>query len=107
MVEPVNFQHTLARTQIAEHMQDAAKQQHVADEQAFASELQKLERSREKEVQHTDQDQEGVKVREEEQKKKGRGEGQEGEQQGTADAPEQALPDEVKDDPDHHIDITV
>jgi hypothetical protein len=106
MVEPVNFQHTLARTQIAEQIQDAAKQQQVADEGAFANELHKLERSREKEVQHTEQDQEGVKVREEEQNKKGRGEGHEREQHAGTEAPEAALPDEVTDDPDHHIDIT-
>ena len=107
MVEPINFQHTLARTQIAEQMQDTAKQHHIADQQAFASELQKLERSREKEVQQTEQDQEGVKVREEEQNKKGRGEDQQREQHADADAAEQALPDEIMDDPDHHIDITV
>ncbi|MBN1916616.1 MAG: hypothetical protein JW889_01800 [Verrucomicrobia bacterium] len=103
MVEPVNYQHSLARTQIAEQMQETAKQQHIGEEQAFASELQRLEKVREKQVRHSEQDEEGVKVREEEQKKQGRGEGGRKEQHGAA--PE-APPDEIMDDPDHHIDIT-
>ncbi len=106
MVEPVNYQHTLARTQIAEQMQETAKQQHVGDEQAFADELTKLEKAREKQVQHTEQDQEGVKVREEEQQKKGREEGKERGERGPEEEPH-APPDEITDDPDHHIDITV
>ncbi len=105
MVEPVNYQHSLARTQIAEQMQDTAKQQHVTDEQAFANELQKLEKTRQKQVQQTEQDQEGVKVREEEQKKKDRGEGRAPGEHGEGPA-EEAEADEVTDDPDHHIDIT-
>jgi hypothetical protein len=103
MVEPVNYQHTLARTQMAEQLQETAKQQHIGEEQAFASELQRLEKVREKQVRHSEQDQQGVKVREEEQRKQGRGEGEKKEQDGAA--PE-APPDEITDDPDHHIDIT-
>ena len=105
MVEPVNSQHTLARTQIAEQMQETAKQQNIGDERAFADELTKLERARQKQVQQTDQDQEGLKVREEEQQKQGGGEGKEHEE----GAPEQSPsgpPEEITDDPDHHIDIT-
>ena len=105
MVEPVNYQHTLARTQIAEQMQETAKQQHIGEEQAFASELQRLEKVREKQVRHAEQDQEGLKVREEEQNKQGRGEGEKKEQPPSGAAPE-APPDEITDDPDHHIDIT-
>jgi hypothetical protein len=105
MVEPVNFQHSLARTQIAEQMQETAKQQHIGEEQAFASELQRLEKVREKQVRHSEQDQEGVKVREEEQRRQGRGEGEKKEHRPSEGAPD-ALPDEITDDPDHHIDIT-
>jgi len=105
MVEPVNYQHTLARTQMAEQVQETAKQQHIGEEQAFASELQRLEKVREKQVQQSEQDQEGVKVREEEQRKKGREEGERKEQRPPGAAPE-APPEEITDDPDHHIDIT-
>jgi biopolymer transport protein ExbB/TolQ len=105
MVEPVNYQHTLARTQMAEQVQETAKQQHIGEEQAFASELQRLEKVREKQVRQSEQDQEGVKVREEEQRKKGREEGEKKEQRPPGAAPE-APPEEITDDPDHHIDIT-
>jgi len=105
MVEPVNYQHTLARTQIAEQMQETAKEQHIGDKQAFAAELNKLEKVREKQTQQADQDQEGVKVREEERRKQGH----ESEEKETDDAEHKpAGPSErIKDDPDHHIDITV
>ena len=103
MVEPVNYQHTLARTQIAEQMQETAKQQHIGEEQAFASELQRLEKVKDKQVRHSEQDQEGVKVREEEQNKQGHDEGGKKEQPSAAPEPP---PDEIPDDPDHHIDIT-
>ncbi len=109
MVEPVNYQHTLARTQIAEQMQETAKEQHIGDKQAFAAELDKLEKVREKQVQHAEQDQQGVKVRDGEGKKHAR-EGQEREapdedtkERGEESAPS---PERVTDDPDHHIDIT-
>ena len=106
MVEPVNYQHTLARTQIAEQMQETAKEQHIGDQQAFASELSRLEKAREKQVQQMEQDQEGVKVREEEGKKHGR-EGQEkAKDKHGAEEQQAAPPDEITDDPDHHIDIT-
>jgi len=105
MVEPVNYQHTLARTQIAEQMQETAKEQHIGDKQAFAAELNKLEKVREKQTQQADQDQEGVKVREEERRKQGH-EGEEEETDNAENTPD-APSERIKDDPEHHIDITV
>jgi hypothetical protein len=106
MVEPVNYQHSLARTQIAEQMQETAKEQHIGEQQAFAAELNRLEKAREKQVQHMEQDQEGVKVREDEGKKQ-RHEGQrEAKPEHGADETPAPPADETTDGPDHHIDIT-
>jgi len=105
MVEPVNYQHTLARTQIAEQMQETAKEQHIGDKQAFAAELNKLEKVREKQTQQAEQDLEGVKVREEEQRKREHEENDK-EKDGPDEKEHTSPPERITDDPDHHIDIT-
>ena len=107
MVEPVNYQHTLARTQIAEKMQEAAKEQNLGAKDAFADELGKLEKVRERQVQHTEQDQEGVKVRQEDKKKRHHEGGEPNEDKGhTPGETAPGGPEAITDDPDHHIDIT-
>jgi len=106
MVEPVNFQHTLPRTQLADKMHESAKDQHIGDRQAFAAELDTLEKVRDKQVEDADHDQDRANIRD-------------GGQQGASDEDlsdedearefdesAAALADEVPDDPEHHIDIT-
>jgi hypothetical protein len=106
MVEPVNFQHSLARTQIAEQMQETAKEQHIGEQQAFASELNRLEKAREKQVQHTEQDKDSVKVREDEGKKQQHEGHEQGKDKHDADGAPAPPADETTDGPAHHIDVT-
>ena len=69
MVEPVNLQHTLARSSIAEDAQQSIKEQIVADKQAFSEEMDRVEKMKEMQVQELATTEPQPKIREEEKRK--------------------------------------